>query len=61
MANRSEMLPLSRREIEEDLYATQYRLLCALHQVDDNHDLEAAKRDIKRAMRNIEGNWNTYD
>ena len=53
MANRREMLPLSRREIEEDLFATQYQLVAAMHEVDD---LEATKRHIKRAMHNIEGN-----
>ena len=55
MANKREVLPLSRREIEEDLFATQYRLILALHEAGDNADIEATQIQIKRALRNIEG------
>ena len=61
MANKREVLPLSRREIEEDLFATQYRLILALHEAGDNADIEATQKEIKRALRNIEGDWKTYD
>ena len=55
MSNRREVLPLSRRKIEEDLFATQFRLISALHEIGDNDDIAATKIQIKRALRNIEG------
>ena len=54
-SNRREVLPVSRREIEEDLFSTQFCLISALHEIGDNDDVEATQIQIKRAQHNIEG------